>query len=280
MSYSAEVSRPNPGCITFLIDQSGSMADPFGGEHGVSKAQKLADALNRLIFELTIRCTKDQTEGVRNYFDVCVLGYGASVGPCMGGSLTGRDVVPLKEVADNPSRVEERRRKVEDGTGGLVEELVKVPVWFDPRAENGTPMSQSLSRSRMILEPWINSHPSSFPPIVINITDGEATDGDPRAAAGELRGLSTSDGNVLLFNVHLSSRPSTPVLYPESSVGLADEFAQQLFEMSSVLPPHLQDAAKAEGYAIGPQSRGFAFNVEIVEVIKFLDIGTRPKALR
>ena len=31
MPYTAEISRANPTCFLFLIDQSGSMADPFGG---------------------------------------------------------------------------------------------------------------------------------------------------------------------------------------------------------------------------------------------------------
>ncbi len=31
MSYSAEISRNNPTCFLFLIDQSGSMNDPWSG---------------------------------------------------------------------------------------------------------------------------------------------------------------------------------------------------------------------------------------------------------
>ena len=119
------------------------------------------------------------------------------------------------------------------------------------------------------------AHPDAFPPIVINITDGEATDGDPRPPAEALRTLATTDGNILLFNMHLSSRSGTPILYPESETGLPDEFARQLFQMSSLLPAAIQEEARKAGYTIGPQSRGFVFNVEIVEMIQFLDLGTR-----
>jgi hypothetical protein len=280
MSYTAEVSRQNPSCVLFLIDQSGSMSDPFGGEPGRSKASRLADAINRLLFELTIRCTKDQTEGVRNYYGIGVIGYGPQVGPALGGILARRDLAVMREVADNPARIDERRRKVEDGAGGLVEEAVRFPIWFDPVAQNGTPMCQALALARTILERWVQGHLNSFPPIVINLTDGEATDGDPRPPAAALCQLATNDGNVLLFNCHLSSHPAAPVLYPESEVGLPDQYAVQLFQMSSPLPPHIRAAALGEGYAIGPQARGFVFNADIVEVIKFLDIGTRPKELR
>ena len=49
MTYSAEISRVNPTCFLFLIDQSGSMAESWGGESGKTKAQGVADAINRLL---------------------------------------------------------------------------------------------------------------------------------------------------------------------------------------------------------------------------------------
>jgi hypothetical protein len=280
MPYTAEISRENPSCILFLVDQSGSMEDPFAGEAGRSKAERLADAVNRLLFELTIRTTKDQSEGVRNYYEVGAIGYGAQVGPALGGPLAGQVLHPIREVANNPARIEERKRQVEDGAGGLVEETVRFPVWFDAVAQNGTPMNEALRLAHSILSPLVQSRPNSFPPIVINITDGESTDGDPRPAAQALRDLATSDGSVLLFNLNLSSSAGAPILYPDTDAALPDQFARQLFEMSSVLPPHIQEAASAEGYNVTPQSRGFVFQADIVEVIKFLDIGTRAKALR
>lgn len=280
MPYVAEISRQNPSCFLFLIDQSGSMSDPCGDDSGKSKAQKLADAVNRLLFELTIRCTKSGQEGVRNYYEIAVVGYGGRVGPAWIGALANKLLIPLKDVADNPGRLEERRRKVEDGAGGTVEETVKFPVWFEPVADNGTPMCAAFKSAYSVLEPWVNSHPLSFPPIVINITDGESTDGDFRPAAERIRSLGTDDGQILLFNIHLSAKNTGQVLYCEDQSHLPDEFSQMLFEASSVLPPHIQEAAKSEGFSIGPASRGFAFNADIVEVIKFLDIGTRAKALR
>ena len=167
------------------------------------------------------------------------------------------------------------QRMVEDGAGGLVEETIKMPVWFYPVASSGTPMCEALRQSQAILQDWISAHQESFPPMVINITDGEATDGDPVPVAEHLKQLATHDGNVLLFNLHLSSHAGPSVQYPDSEVGLLDEFAVQLFRMSSVLPPHIQAAVAAGGYTINPQARGFVFNAGIVEVIKFLNTGTQ-----
>jgi hypothetical protein len=38
--------------------------------------------------------------------------------------------------------------------------------------------------------------------------------------------------------------------------------------------------ANQEGYGVKEGARGFAFNADLVEIIKFLDIGTRPSNLR
>jgi hypothetical protein len=277
--YSAEISRTNPSCLLFLIDRSGSMDDPFGvGESKAKKADGVADAINRLLQNLVIKCAK--SEGVRDYYHVGVIGYGDTVGPAFGGALAGRDLVPISEIADHPERVEERTRKTDDGAGGLVDQTVKFPVWFDAVAHGGTPMCEAFRCARGILEDWIQAHPGSFPPIVINITDGESTDGNPTDAAREVRDLAGDDGQVLLFNLHLSSQRSTPVEFPDSEGQLPDEYARLLFQLSSVLPAYMRSVAAQEGYSVSDGSRGFVFNADIVSVIRFLDIGTRPSNLR
>src|SRR5438309_8265074 len=131
MPYTAEISRSTPSCLLFLIDRSGSMDDPFGaGESKRKKADGVADAINRLLQNLVIKCAK--SEGVRDYYHVGVIGYGgdstaARVSAAFSGSLAGREIVPLSEIANAPARIEERAKKVSDGAGGLVEQKVKFP---------------------------------------------------------------------------------------------------------------------------------------------------------
>ena len=279
MPYSADISRVNPSCLLFLIDQSASMADPVGaGELRKLKADGVAEALNRLLQNLVIKCAK--SEGIRDYYHVGVLGYGANVGPALGGALGGRDLVLISEVADMPTRLEERTRKVEDGAGGLIEQPVKFPIWIDPVAEGGTPMCQALTQAQNILQRWLAEHTSCFPPVVINMTDGEVTDGDPSSSGQALQSLASRDGNVLLFNLHISSHRATPIEFPDTEEHLPDQYAQLLFRISSLLPPHLQSAAQQEGYPVTAQTRGFGFNADMVALIQFLDIGTRPSNLR
>lgn len=279
MAYSAEIKRQNPSCFVFLVDQSGSMADVFGGGEGnQKKADGAADAINRMLQNLVIKCAKE--EGIRDYFHVGVIGYGAQVGPAFSGALVGQQLVPVSQVGNSPARVEQRNKKVPDGAGGLVDQPVRFPIWFEPVANGGTPMGQALGQAKNIVESWLSQHPDCFPPIVINITDGEATDGDPTIAAAEIRKLKSSDGEVLLFNCHLSSQRASTIEYPSNGEGLPDKFGQQLFQMSSTLPEHMRAIALQSGMNVNEGSRGFVFNADVVALIKFLDIGTRPSALR
>jgi len=104
------------------------------------KSEFVADVLNKTLYTLVTNCSK--ADGVRDYFDVGVIGYsGAGVTNGLGGSLASADLHPISAVADAPLQVEERVRAVDDGAGGVVEQKTKFPVWFEPRNEGGTPMS-------------------------------------------------------------------------------------------------------------------------------------------
>ena len=278
--YVAEINRVTPGCILFLLDQSQSMRDPFAGIKSTSKAIAAADAINNLFTELIVRSTQNFSEGPRHYFDVGVIGYGArsGVGPCLGGVLKGRDLVSIAELANNELRVEERSQAIDDGSGQLVTTKVQFPVWFDPVAELGTPMAEAMNRAKKLLKPWLANHMDSYPPIVINITDGEPNT-DPTQEARALTSLGSDDGAVLLYNLHLSEVNAEPVTFPGDSAKLPDKYATQLFEISSEIPQPVQDVLRDEGYLVEPGMRGFAFNADGRTMIEFLDIGTRTTPL-
>jgi hypothetical protein len=275
--YAAEISRANPTCFIFLLDQSGSMQDRIGGATGQSKSEVVADAINRLLSELAIKCAKE--EGVRDYFHVAVVGYGASIGSALSDPA-GRDLIPLSEIAASPRRLEARTKRVPDGAGGLVDQEVRFPVWIDPVANNGTPMSAALSQAHSILATWLLAHPDCFPPVVLNLTDGESTDGDPSISAAAVRDLASTDGNVLLFNLHVSSDSAPPVLFPDSDLSLPNDHAKSLFTCSSHLPPAMRAFAQQQGVAASEGTRGFVFNADVTSVVQFLEIGTRASDLR
>lgn len=281
MSYQAEISRSNPTCFLFLIDHSSSMAAPIMGVPGnPRKAEFVADALNKVIHNLVVLASKDVE--VRKYYQVGVIGYGSSVGPALGGNLTGKELVWVDELYANPLRIENRIKKEPDGAGGIIEVQNKFPVWFDPMANGSTPMCQALQLSHDILARWVAENKLSFPPTVINLTDGESTDGDPRQPAEALTNLSTSDGNVVLLTVHVSSNQySQQAFFPNTTEVLPDEASKVAFEMSSALPPSMmKTASELLGTPLSEGARGIVYNAEISGIVQALEIGTRPANLR
>ena len=277
MAYTAEISRTNPTCFLFLIDQSGSMADPFAAQPDKKKAEEVANAINRLLQTIVLRCAKGHE--VLDRFHVGVVGYGSTrVASAFGGALAGQMLVPVSKLAASPLRVEQRVKRVDDGAGGVLQQTIRFPVWVEPVANGKTPMCAAFDAAWNSLAEFVGQYPDCYPPLVINITDGRATDGDPEAHSQCVRDLASRDGNVLLFNIHISTRNEQPIELPASDFGLPDDFAKLLFRMSTVLPPQMREAAQREGYPVTDTTRGFVFNADLVSVIRFLDIGTRVDA--
>jgi len=276
--YEAEISRSNPTAYIFLVDQSGSMDESMAS--GNTKAQFLSDVINRTLRDLVVRCTRE--EGVRDYFDVAVIGYGgAGVTNALTGALHDQWLHRISVVADHTARVEDRQKLVDDGGGGLAPQMVKFPVWLDPVADGGTPMREAIAVAARVVADWSDAHKSSFPVTVLNITDGVSTDGDPEHNAGVLRSLGTTDGTTLMYNIHLSTRGVEPLRYPSTPDALPDDYARLLFRMSSTFPEHVRTYARdGHGIVLSPDSRALVLNADAEQLVKFLDIGSRPATMR
>ena len=278
MPYTADISRANPACFLFLIDQSASMVMALAGQPGQRKMDRAAEAINGILNAVSLRCSQGME--IRDYFHIGVISYNtdsagrATVKSALAGTTPDQPFLLVSQVVDL-AEVEDRQVREPDGAGGLVEVTRKVPVWFRPSAEYGTPMCEALGIASRCLQSWINNYPDAFPPIVINITDGAATDGNPESLAGEIMSLATTDGNVLVFNVHLSEVAAMPVQYPDREDGLPDDLAKRLFRMSSVLPESSRNLAATLDLAVNEDSRGFVFNSDMAALVQFLDIGTR-----
>ena len=279
LPYQREISRDHKACILFLLDQSYSMVEPLGGSTS-RKCDELAKAVNGWLYNISIRASGD--EGIRDYMDVGLIGYRTDqqanpiIQPALVGPLAGRQLVSVTDVGNCPARIDTMMQRIQDEeTGQWMEFPAESPIWVDPVAEGSTPMCHVLYHAYQVLSQWIQQHPDSFPPIVIHISDGESQDGDPIPYADAIRNLATSDGNVLLFNCHLSMTQAQQVLFPSSPNGLPDELAAVLFNMSSVLPEVFYRNAVAEGMPLQPGARGMCFNADMVVLVKFLDMGTR-----
>jgi hypothetical protein len=183
---SPEISRDRPGCLVFLLDESASMADPFLGSNR-TKADALAFAVNATIYRLVLRSMPYGE--VRDYFHVGAIGYGgAGVRLAWGGELEGYDLVTLSVLA---------RSEVGTQTRGDGE---PEPYWIVPKTSGMTPMCAAIDQATDIISRFAEDYPDSLPPIVLNVTDGQASDGHPRSAAARLMKTGTSQGPSMLFN--------------------------------------------------------------------------------
>ena len=277
--YTQEISRQNKACFLFLLDQSFSMEEPLGNSTN-RKCDELVTAINGWLQNMAIRASGD--EGIKDWMDVGVFGYRTDrtanpiIESSLTGALAGRTFVSISEIGMNPARIDTRCQFIPDEeTGEMIEVPCEVPVWVDPVTEGGTPMCHMLYQAHQMLSEWIGQHPRSFPPIVVHITDGESQDGDPTAYADAVKKLATDDGNVLLFNCHLSMTAADPFMFPSAEAGLPDDLGRVLFRMSSVLPDPFFRHATMEGFQLQPNARGMAFNADMVCLIQFLNMGTQ-----
>jgi len=281
--YSREISRATPGCIIFLLDHSYSMLEGIAGSKR-AKREAMSTAINRILSDIVASCERGADKPY-NYFDIGVIGYTTDkqgvpiIGPALEGMLAGRDLVTIEELFDHPLVIEKRKKMVDDGTGGLIETEVDFPVWYKGPTDDrmaGTPMSGALNYCHRVASEWSMIHPDSLPPIVIHLTDGESTDeGDPELAAEALRAVETGDGNLLLFNCHLSKSEAASKLFPVYESELPDDYARMLFRMSSLLPKKFVDMAETKQLGVPDGSRGMAFNADMVGLIKLLNVGTQ-----
>lgn len=273
------VTTRTPGCIIFVVDQSASMRD---------RAGVVADAINQFLRELVTECEKGE-EKPRHYFDVGLIGYTTDaagnpvVTPAFVGELAGRPLVGIPELYDH-ALIERRVRKTiqDDGAGGLTEADVeiRVPVWYrppDPGQMAGRPTCAALTKVHDILVRWIESHPYSVPPVVIHLTGGEPTDGNPEAVARQIGELQTAGGRVPLLNGHLAGGAATaPVLFPHDESQLSGDYGRVLFRVSSRLPEPFRAAAERRGHAVAPGAVGLAFNAGRDELTALLSLALPP----
>src|SRR5437870_1129017 len=107
MAYSERIKRNTPACVMVLIDQSGSMGDPWGTGAGV-KADGVAEVANALFRKITLMAR--QGSAIMHYFDIGAIGYGGGnrVGSAFGGALKDRIIVSIPDLAREPLKVRER----------------------------------------------------------------------------------------------------------------------------------------------------------------------------
>ena len=277
--YTTPVSPQQPGCLIFLVDQSGSMR-PEEGEYPSNRAGVVAEVVNRFLRNLTLRCFEDGA--VRDSWHVGVFGYSDDCTSALGGSLAGKAILPLSTIAAQPLRFADPATAESDQQTRLNSWQTPLPVWIEPIADGDTRLRHALATIQAELTRWITEHPASFPPIVVHLTDGAFSDGHPGSAVAALKRVATTDGEALLFHltdprIKREAWERDPVEFPPYAFSPYTPYRNindELFCRTSYLPPCMQTAAWDAGYDVGEKAVGFLSWVDIEDMLDALDIFT------
>lgn len=280
-AYTAQITRSTPTAFIFLVDQSVSMSrtTTLHGEE-MTLAEAVARIVNNQINELVLRCVK--TNEVRHYYDIAVIGYGHEVYSGWNGDLEGRFFVSPQEIKDNPFKRITTREEVRTRKGVSIKEVERVQ-WLQARCDgHWTHLHQAFDKAMDLLCDWMIDHHEKdcYPPTIINITDGEYNHISREAIlqkANELKSLFTNDGNVLLWNIHITPGNVGEVRLPINKDELHNStYVDTLYDMSSLLPTRYNADISKIRNDIDSNARHIAMaqNATMSTLIQLMDIGT------
>ena len=280
-AYTAQITRNTPTAFIFLIDQSVSMQNYttlFGEE--MPMAEAVARIVNHQLNELVLRCIKGSE--TRDYYDIAIIGYGENAYSGWKGELEGRDFVKPSELKEHPYKKITTKKETRTRKGVKVVEIEEVQ-WIEAEATEGwTRVHHAFEKAKGLLDEWMEKHHDKdcYPPTIINITDGEfngATKEYVLQQANELKSMFTNDGNVILFNIHISANKAVCVTCPASKDEVSfSSLATTMYEMSSLLPMRYSDRIadlRGDGTP-NNRYRAMSINADMSTLIQLMDIGT------
>lgn len=278
--YTAQITRNNPTAFIFLVDHSISMRKKtslYGEEMMMSEA--VARIVNKQIDNLVLRCIK--TNEVRHYYDIAVIGYGDKVYSGWQGSLAGKDFVSPLELRNHPFKKIKTLKEMKTRKGVVTKEVEEVQ-WVEARNDgHWTYLHNAFDYAKNLLEGWMAKHHEQdcYPPTIIHITDGKFNGAKKDVVlqkANELKSMFTNDGNVILFNIHISADCGLSLSFPtEKGELLNNEYGKTLYEMSSLLPlRYNEDIARVRDNSSKIRHSAMAVNADMTTLIQLMDIGT------
>ncbi|MBK7496298.1 MAG: hypothetical protein IPI28_13225 [Candidatus Omnitrophica bacterium] len=73
---------------------------------------------------------------------------------------------------------------------------------------------------------WRKCYPKAFPPVIFNLTDGGATDGDPRISGSLILETQFEDGALSPLTYIFSTRSTNIIKYPVTRDELPEKICQ------------------------------------------------------
>lgn len=283
------ITRQHRGCLILLVDQSRSMSEPMAGS-SKSKIDAVISSVNRILQEIIFLTIRDDDEPI-NVVDISVIGYSTNpigqpaIEPILQDVLSRRVFVSNAELFTHPQQIvrEQRKAPAYAGSSEISEIDILQPLWCktpNPAAMGGSPICAALNCVAQIAQDWASSHRESYPPVVIHLTDGESTDGDPESAAAALKSITTEDGELLLFHTLFLSSQATLTQLPTRNASLPNHLAAKFFRLSSSLPldavvdPRNSQSHQKMQDLRKPRPRGLMVNADPRDFVRIFKIGT------
>lgn len=277
--YQQDITRKHRTAIVVAIDQSISMSSQVtNGYERYTKADIVARITNELISEMLLKSYYDG--GYRNYCDIAIVGYSDDrVYSLLGDQLK---FIPIIELAERQVEYKVTVEKCKLLDGRAVNLCREYPMWIESYANGSTPMYQMLCKVADMLEAWCaeECNRDSFPPILVNISDGVPSDITENllSISDYIKSIGTNDGKVLFVNVHIgSSDEAVSLVLPNmGEIDIANRDALLLARMSSVIPATMErDAEGIRCTFDNPPYIAMGYNTSPVELISMLRIGSR-----
>lgn len=277
------VTRSCPVLLVYTIDMSGSTVENlFYNGRNCQKCEVISQLVNLNISEIIDKCVSG--EEYRDYFHIVILGYnGDGVISLLKQYCTkGREYATVNDlVMAEIAPVTYHSHMVIDGVNHEVTRLSRKYVNVTPF--HTTPMRKALFEAYRIGSNWSKEMgSSSIPPIFINITDGDASDGsddDLIELSRKIKSISTNKGTALFVNIHIATTDTdTHIIFPRNPKVLKDiKFANLLYEMSSELSESISQMmskeTQAEWYE-GDRLRAVSYNTSMSQLFNILQIGS------
>lgn len=279
--YSNQFTRPNPGLIIFLVDQSGSTEDIMLSNNR-SIAENIADLVNVSITEAIDTATaqiSDEEEKVKREVCFAVVGYGGKGNPEDPEDKRNWQAELLMQPKYSDTIYGEYQKE-----RSTISNLDIFQI-LSPVHGGGTPMASAYKTALDILTRWLPTHDSDKDPVpvIINISDGEPTDSvdDIKETISKINELKIADGSPIIINLHLSAKNSQELKTPSNIDDCVDEYAKLMYEISTEVTDDLANNCKPiKSLGISKGAKLFCSNIQDPKfAARFLAIGTPVKKM-
>jgi uncharacterized protein YegL len=225
MPYNTVATRVTPALVIYLIDISGSMQEELDGH---PKIEHVNQAIEKVLVRMVQRSTRGEIVSPR--YRLAMIAYTDKPIDILNGIQT-IDIVAQKG-----------RPKLSTNTT--------------------TDTAAAFMMARDLLRQQLPNLKGCPAPMVCHLTDGEYNGSDPEPIAQEIMQMSNDDGHVLIENIYVGPNLTKQAISDiETWPGIMDvseldnQYAQKLFNMSSLLPDSYANMINEDGYGMGLGAR-------------------------